>query len=142
MNNFYTVTVYKGVEVIRMIHTLLGEDGFQKGMKLYFERHDGQVVTCDDFVNAMADANNCGFSLFKRWYSQSGTPNIKVTEKYNADSQIYSLTLEQNTPPTADQQVKQVLHIPVKMVLITPAGENIAEQIIELKEQKQTYTFN
>ena len=95
MNNFYTVTVYnKGAEVIRMIHTLLGEDGFQKGMKLYFGRHDSQVVTCDDFVNAMADANNCDFSLFKRWYRQSGTPNIKVTEKYNADSQIYSLTLE------------------------------------------------
>lgn len=142
MNNFYTVTVYnKGAEIIRMIHTLLGEEGFQKGMKLYFERHDGQAVTCDDFVNAMADANNRDFSLFKRWYAQSGTPNIKVTESYCTDSQTYSLTLEQNTPSTADQKEKQALHIPVKMGLITPNGENIHEQIIELKEQKQTYVF-
>lgn len=73
-------------------------------MKLYFERHDGQAVTCDDFVNAMADANNCDFSLFKRWYSQSGTPNIKVTENYDAQSQTYSLTLEQTTPSTADKK--------------------------------------
>lgn len=143
MNNFYTVTVYeKGAEIIRMIHTLLGESDFQKGMKLYFERHDGQAVTCDDFVNAMADANNRDFSLFKRWYSQSGTPNIKVTESYCAESHKYSLTLEQNTPPTVDQKEKQTLHIPVKMGLITPTGENIKEQVIELKEQKQTYTFD
>ncbi|MCL4128568.1 UNVERIFIED_CONTAM: hypothetical protein GTU68_036043 [Idotea baltica] len=142
MNNFYTVTVYhKGAEIIRMIHTLLGEEGFQKGMKLYFERHDGQAVTCDDFVNAMADANNCDFSLFKRWYSQSGTPNIKVTENYDAQSQTYSLTLEQTTPSTADKKEKQALHIPLSIGLITPKGENIAEQVIELKEQKQTYTF-
>ncbi|MBK2095669.1 aminopeptidase N [Francisella philomiragia] len=142
MNNFYTVTVYhKGAEIIRMIHTLLGEEGFQKGMKLYFERHDGQAVTCDDFVNAMADANNRDFSLFKRWYAQSGTPSIKVTENYDAENQIYSLTLEQTTPPTADQKEKQALHIPVSMGLITPEGENIAEQVIELTEQKQTYTF-
>ncbi|APC95139.1 aminopeptidase N [Francisella tularensis subsp. novicida] len=142
MNNFYTVTVYnKGAEIIRMIHTLLGEEGFQKGMKLYFERHDGQAVTCDDFVNAMADANNRDFSLFKRWYAQSGTPNIKVSENYDASSQTYSLTLEQTTLPTADQKEKQALHIPVKMGLINPEGKNIAEQVIELKEQKQTYTF-
>ncbi|BCD92236.1 aminopeptidase N [Francisella halioticida] len=142
MNNFYTVTVYhKGAEIIRMIHTLLGEEGFQKGMKLYFERHDGQAVICDDFVNAMADANNRDFSLFKRWYAQSGTPNIKVSEDYDAQSQTYSLILEQTTRPTADQKEKQALHIPVKMGLITPEGENLVEQAIELKEQKQTYTF-
>lgn len=75
----------------------------------------------------MADANNCDFSLFKRWYSQSGTPNIKVTLKYNADSQIYSLTLEQDILPIADQQVKQLLHIPVKMSFITPAGELLSK---------------
>ncbi|MED7789631.1 aminopeptidase N [Francisella sp. 19X1-34] len=142
VKNFYTVTVYyKGAEIIRMLHTLLGEDGFQKGMKLYFERHDGQAVTCDDFVNAMADANNSNFDLFKRWYSQSGTPNIKVSESYDSQSQTYSLILEQTTQSTADQKEKQALHIPVKMGLITPEGENIAEQVIELKEQKQTYTF-
>ncbi|MDE4953097.1 aminopeptidase N, partial [Francisella tularensis subsp. holarctica] len=89
-----TVTVYnKGAVIIRMIHTLLGEEVFQKGMKLYFDRHDGQAVTCDDFVNAMADSNNRDFSLFKRWYAQSGTPNIKVSENYDASSQTYSLTL-------------------------------------------------
>ncbi len=110
-------------------------------MKLYFKRHDGQAVTCDDFVNVMADANNRDFSLFKRWYAQSGTPSIKVTENYDAENQIYSLTLEQTTSPTADQKEKQALHIPVSMGLITPEGENIAEQVIELKEQKQTYTF-
>ncbi|MEY8714852.1 aminopeptidase N [Francisella philomiragia] len=142
MNNFYTVTVYhKGAEIIRMIHTLLGEEGFQKGMKLYFVRHDGQAVTCDDFVNAMADANNRDFNLFKRWYAQSGTPSIKVAQNYDAENQIYSLILEQTTPPTADQKEKQALHIPVSIGLITPEGENIAEQVIELTEQKQTYTF-
>lgn len=73
-------------------------------MKLYFKRHDGQAVTCDDFVNVMADANNRDFSLFKRWYAQSGTPSIKVTENYDAENQIYSLTLEQTTSPTADQK--------------------------------------
>ncbi|QWU99293.1 aminopeptidase N [Francisella salimarina] len=142
MNNFYTVTVYhKGAEIIRMIHTLLGEEGFQKGMKLYFVRHDGQAVTCDDFVNAMADANNRDFSLFKRWYAQSGTPSIRVAQNYDAENQIYSLILEQTTPPTADQKEKQALHIPVSIGLITPEGENIEEQVIELTEQKQTYTF-
>ncbi len=142
MNNFYTMTVYnKGAEVIRMIHTILGEKGFQNGMKLYFERHDGQAVTCDDFVNAMAEANNYDFSVFKRWYSQSGTPIVKVSENYDPNNQTYTLTLEQHTPPTADQKEKQALHIPVKMGLITPGGANIEEQVIELKENKQTYSF-
>lgn len=137
----YDLDTFMIVAVPDMIHTLLGEEGFQKGMRLYFERYDGQAVTCDDFVNAMADANNRDFSLFIRWYAQSGTPSIKVTENYDAENQIYSLILEQTTLPTADQKEKQTLHIPVSMGLITPEGKNITEQVIELTEQKQTYTF-
>lgn len=88
-------------------------------MKLYFERHDGQAVTCDDFVNAMADANNRDFSLFKRWYAQSGTPNIKVSENYDASSQTYSLTLEQTTLPTADQKKNKLFIYLLKWDLST-----------------------
>ena len=97
MNNFYTVTIYdKGAEVIRMMHTLFGKDRFRQGMDLYFERHDGQAVTCDDFVKAMQDASNIDLSLFGRWYSQSGTPHLDITKHYNRAAQtharIYSIT--------------------------------------------------
>ncbi|MDH3903208.1 MAG: aminopeptidase N, partial [Xanthomonadales bacterium] len=101
INNFYTATVYqKGATIIRMYHTLLGESGFQKGMKLYFERHDGQAVTCDDFLAAMADANGVNLDRFGRWYSQSGTPHVHVTDHYDAETQKYTLTLKQHTPAT------------------------------------------
>ena len=124
MNNFYTATVYnKGAEVIRMIHTLLGESGFRAGMDLYFERHDGQAVTCDDFVAAMQDASGVDLNLFKNWYSQSGTPVVSVTDKYDAETQTYHLTMTQNTPVTADQSVKQVLHIPVDIELLSVEGK-------------------
>ena len=84
INNFYTLTVYeKGAEVIRMMHTLLGEDGFRKGMDLYFERHDGQAVTCEDFVSALEDANDFNLKQFRRWYSQSGTPKLEIEGNYN-----------------------------------------------------------
>ena len=103
INNFYTATVYeKGAEVIRMMHLLLGEDNFQKGMKLYFERHDGEAVTCDDFVSAMADASGVDLDHFKLWYSQSGTPEVEVlTDIYDENQQTYTLTLKQSTQPTA-----------------------------------------
>lgn len=92
MNNFYTLTVYeKGSEVIRMLHTILGEDKFQAGMKLYVDRHDGQAVTCDDFIQAMQDASGADLTLFRRWYAQSGTPVLTVTDEFDADSQRYSL---------------------------------------------------
>ena len=101
INNFYTATVYeKGATVIRMYHTLLGEDGFQAGMKLYFERHDGQAVTCDDFLAAMADANGRDLSGFSRWYSQSGTPEVTVAMDHDKESGRLELTLSQHTPPT------------------------------------------
>jgi aminopeptidase N len=92
INNFYTVTVYnKGAEVIRMIQTLLGQDGFRRGMDLYFQRHDGQAVTCDDFVAAMADANSADLGQFKRWYHQAGTPELTVSDAYDpATADLYA----------------------------------------------------
>lgn len=112
MNNFYTVTVYdKGAEVIRMMHTLLGEQNFQKGMSLYFERHDGQAVTCDDFVVAMSDASSIDLSQFKRWYNHCGTPRLNVTKKYDEAAQTFSLIVEQLTP--ANQPDNAMLHIPL-----------------------------
>ena len=143
MDNFYTLTVYnKGAEIIRMIHTLLGEKNFQKGMKLYFERHDGQAVTCEEFVDSMADANSRDFSHFKKWYGQSGTPEITVTEEYNQNTQVYKLKFKQKTPPTADQKQKSPLHIPIKMGLILPNGQNIQEQVIELFNAEHTFNFD
>ena len=149
MNNFYTVTVYdKGAEVIRMMHTLLGSDGFRKGMDLYFERHDGQAVTCDDFVCAMEDANNKDLTLFRRWYSQSGTPEVTIDENFNKDNQTYTLSFEQLTPVTADQKEKLPLHIPVDLMLLDQAGNALSvgesgasSQVIELTEEKQSFSF-
>ena len=119
INNFYTLTVYeKGAEVVRMIHTLLGAEGFRKGSDLYFERHDGQAVTCDDFVNAMEAANGIDLSQFRRWYAQAGTPVVKVLQSYDPSAQTLTLTLNQQCPPTPGQAVKEPLHIPVTVGLI------------------------
>lgn len=126
MNNFYTVTVYnKGAEVIRMLHTLLEPDGFRKGMDLYFERHDGQAVTCDDFVQAHADANQRDLEQFKRWYSQAGTPVIDVSDQYDAANQRYTLTLKQHCPATPGQKEKQPFFIPFKIGLLDKAGNDL-----------------
>ncbi|MCV2884142.1 aminopeptidase N [Aestuariibacter sp. AA17] len=126
MNNFYTVTVYdKGAEVIRMMHTLLGAEGFRKGMDLYFERHDGKAVTCDDFVAAMEEANQTDLTVFKRWYSQSGTPKLTMVSSYDAQSQTLSLEFTQDNPPTADQKEKQPLHIPIRLELIDKLGASL-----------------
>lgn len=115
MNNFYTVTVYeKGCEVIRMMHTLLGEKGFRKGMDLYFKRHDGQAVTCDDFVAAMQDANRFDLTLFKNWYSQAGTPVVSVTAKYDETVKTYTLHFEQSNP---------IHHIPIRLGLVSKTGD-------------------
>jgi aminopeptidase N len=153
INNFYTLTVYeKGAEVVRMIHTLLGPDGFRKGSDLYFERHDGQAVTCDDFVSAMEDANGVDLSQFRRWYSQAGTPVISVRQHYDQSAQTLSLTLNQSCPPTPGQAAKEPLHIPVTVGLLNKDGsaapcrlqdsetEN-AEIILHLTEAEQTFTF-
>ncbi|MSE18968.1 DUF3458 domain-containing protein, partial [Pantoea agglomerans] len=129
MNNFYTLTVYeKGSEVIRMMHTLLGEENFQKGMKLYFDRHDGSAATCDDFVQAMEDASNVDLSQFRRWYSQSGTPVLTVRDDYNPELEQYTLHVTQHTPATADQKEKLPLHIPLDIELYDGEGKVIPLQ--------------
>ncbi len=123
INNFYTATVYqKGAEVIRMMHTLLGEAGFQKGMRLYVERHDGQAVTCDDFVAAMADANAVDLTQFKRWYSQAGTPELEVAGRYDGAAGAYELTVAQRCKPTPGQPEKLPLHIPLALGLLDARG--------------------
>ncbi|MDF7666477.1 aminopeptidase N [Orbaceae bacterium ESL0727] len=151
MNNFYTVTVYeKGAEVIRMLHTLLGEEKFQAGMKLYIKRHDGSAATCDDFVQAMQDASNIDLSQFKRWYSQSGTPELTVTDSYDAKSQTYTLTVTQQTPATFDQTEKQPLHIPLAIALYQKNGDAIALQyqgnpvypVLDVKQASQQFKFD
>lgn len=146
MNNFYTVTVYeKGSEVIRMMHTLLGETGFRKGLDLYFKRHDGQAVTCDDFIAAMADANHYDLTLFKNWYSQAGTPCVKVTSKYDADAHTYTLHFEQSCPPTPEKAEKDPFHIPIRLGLLDHEGKPLSfeyegetrkEIVYSLKERK------
>ncbi|WP_215405894.1 aminopeptidase N [Vibrio gigantis] len=150
MNNFYTLTVYeKGSEVIRMIHTLLGEDGFQKGMKLYFERHDGTAATCEDFVAAMEDASGVDLSQFRLWYSQSGTPTLSVESHYDADKKQYTLTTRQVTAPTHEQTEKQALHIPLDIELYTASGDVVELQcngkpvhnVLDVKEAEQTFVF-
>ncbi len=126
INNFYTVTVYnKGAEVIRMIHTLLGSEGFRKGMDLYFSRHDGCAVTTEEFVAAMEDANAVELQQFRRWYKQAGTPTVKVDEAYDEASQTYSLTLSQTTPDTPGQESKQAFLIPVLAGLIDRHGNDM-----------------
>jgi len=141
MNNFYTLTVYeKGAEVIRMIHTLLGKDKFRKGMDLYFKRFDGMAVTCDDFVDAMADASNIDLSQFKRWYSQSGTPELMVEESYDETKQQFSLTVKQVNLPSKVQSDKKELLIPIKIELLT--GGNNEQHMLLLSEQSQTWHFS
>ncbi|EIW7863929.1 aminopeptidase N [Vibrio parahaemolyticus] len=150
MNNFYTLTVYeKGSEVIRMYHTLLGEEGFQKGMKLYFERHDGTAATCEDFVSAMEDATDVDLKQFRLWYSQSGTPTLRVNSEYNAEAKTYALTVEQFTEATQDQAEKQALHIPFDIELYDSKGQIIpltingesVHNVLDIKQDKQTFVF-
>ncbi|XP_062026541.1 puromycin-sensitive aminopeptidase isoform X2 [Rosa rugosa] len=127
MDNFYTVTVYeKGAEVVRMYKTLLGTEGFRKGMDLYFKRHDGQAVTCEDFFAAMRDANNADFANFLQWYSQAGTPVVKVASSYNAEARTFSLKFSQEVPPTPGQPVKEPMFIPVAVGLLDSTGKEIS----------------
>lgn len=151
MNNFYTLTVYeKGSEIIRMIHTLLGEENFQKGMQLYFERHDGSAATCDDFVQSMEDASNVDLSHFRRWYSQSGTPIVSVRDDYNPATEQYTLTISQRTPATADQPEKLPLHIPFDIELYDNEGKVIPLQkdghpvhsVLNVTQAEQTFVFD
>ena len=154
ISNFYTLTVYeKGSEVVRMIHTLLGAEGFRKGSDLYFERHDGQAVTCDDFIKAMEDANGADLSQFKRWYSQAGTPRLAVSEHYDAQQHTYSLTFAQSCPATPDKVEKLPFVIPVELGLLDAQGGEIALQlagetvasgtsrVLSVTQAEQTFTF-
>lgn len=154
ISNFYTLTVYeKGSEVVRMIHTLLGAEGFRKGTDLYFERHDGQAVTCDDFVKAMEDANGVDLTQFKRWYSQAGTPRLVVEDAYDAAARTYSLTFRQSCPATPGQTEKLPFVIPVELGLLDAAGNDLplrlsgeakaegGNRVIAVTEAEQTFTF-
>ncbi|MBW2698679.1 MAG: aminopeptidase N [Deltaproteobacteria bacterium] len=159
MDNFYTATVYnKGAEVIRMIHTLLGAEGFQRGMDLYFERHDGKAVACDDFRAAMADAEDFDLEQFGLWYSQAGTPVVEVVDRWDEASGCYSLTLRQSYPDTGydvpGSRGRRPLHIPVAMGLLAADGRDLPLQLVgesephaqstrvlSLREAEQTWEF-
>ncbi|MCX5870262.1 MAG: aminopeptidase N [Deltaproteobacteria bacterium] len=145
INNFYTVTVYnKGAEVIRMMHTLLGAQGFRRGMDLYFDRHDGQAVTCDDFVAAMSDASGVALEQFKRWYSQAGTPVLRVSESWDGEDGMYTLTVQQSCGPTPGQEVKQPFHLPVSIGLLDGRGNDmeVPETLLQLREEQQSFSFS
>ena len=130
INNFYTATVYqKGAEVIRMLHTMLGEQGFQQGMRLYFQRHDGQAVTCDDFVAAMADANDVDLDAFFRWYRTPGTPQLAVEMSFDAQQQRCRLLLRQHLPAGTSAHNKQWLTLPVRLALYDSSGNKLAPQL-------------
>jgi len=154
ISNFYTATVYeKGAEVVRMLHTLVGIEGFRRGMDLYFRRHDGQAVTCDDFVAAIGDANARDLTQFRRWYAQAGTPRVGATGLYDEISRRYELTLSQSTPPTSGQPEKEPFHIPVAVGLLTAEGRELPLQldgesragpttrVLELTQPMQRFRF-
>jgi aminopeptidase N len=154
INNFYTATVYeKGSEVVRMMHTLLGKDAFRRGCDLYFERHDGQAVTCDDFVRAQADASGVDLTQFKLWYSQAGTPVVSARTHYDAAQKTYRLTLAQRVPPTPGQPEKKPAHMPIRLGLLGTDGSDLplvlegergpgeTTRLLELRSAEQTFTF-
>lgn len=154
INNFYTLTVYeKGAEVIRMIQTLVGSEGFRRGMDLYFARHDGQAVTCDDFVRCMEDANAIDLAQFRLWYSQAGTPDLSLTSEYDPLGRCLRVTVRQSCPPTPAQPVKQPMHIPLAIGLLSRdgydlplrlAGEAVpgpATRVLEVRRSEQVFEF-
>ena len=154
INNFYTVTVYnKGAEVVRMLAHLVGEQGFRKGTDLYFQRHDGQAVTTDDFVKALEDANHKDFTQFKRWYSQAGTPLLTISQDYDAQQQSYRLKVKQSCPATPGQEEKLPFHIPLAVGLLNAKGEDMAlclagetqsvigTRVLNIREPEQVFEF-
>ena len=147
INNFYTATIYnKGAEVVRMVHTLLGADAFRKGTDLYFDRHDGQAVTTDDFIKAMEDGSNVDLAQFKNWYSQSGTPEVEFDFEYDPGIERYTIHARQSCPDTPGQKHKKPFVIPVKTSLFSRNGDaivlnNNTEAILELSETKQSFVF-
>jgi aminopeptidase N len=152
INNFYTATVYqKGAEVVRMLQTLLGRDGFRKGMDLYFERHDGQAATVEDFVACFEDASSRDLKQFMSWYSQAGTPELVCQLKYDAKAKTADLTVNQVLPPTPGQPKKKPLHIPLKLGLlggngqdldlVLASGEPVEDGIIEVRKRTERFRF-
>ena len=156
INNFYTVTVYeKGSEVVRMYQTILGLEGFRQGMELYFARHDGSAVTCDEFCNAMAEANQVNLSQFMRWYSQAGTPRLIISDEFSPENEEYRLTIKQTTNPTPGQEQKLPLLIPFKFGLLSAEGNELPIEaltgqifrkddsgaILLLSKDEETFTF-
>ena len=153
INNFYTATVYeKGAQIIRMIETLIGRENFRKGMDLYFARHDGQAVTCEDFVQAMQDASETDLTQFRRWYARAGTPRLKAEGSYDASNRRYTLMLAQSLTPTAyEDRLKEAgiaveagpLHLPVAMSLVLPDGRDaFPTRVLSLTEAAQTFVFD
>ena len=143
INNFYTATVYnKGAEVIRMLQTLLSKEGFRRGTDLYFERHDGQAVTIEDFVAAMADANHQDLTRFFRWYTQAGTPEVSLVERRYQDGSLH-LSFTQTCPETPDGDAKQPFPIPIRVALFNAAGERIPveNEVLLLEEVEQTFVL-
>ncbi len=130
ISNFYTATVYEtGAEVVRMIHSLLGESRFRAGMDLYFERHDGNAVTTDDFVQAMQDASGVDLAQFRRWYDEAGTPVLEIADDYNSEEQSYTLRVKQSFASTSGQADRPALHIPFAVGLVDTDGEDLALQL-------------
>ncbi|MBK1691663.1 aminopeptidase N [Ectothiorhodospira mobilis] len=156
INNFYTMTVYeKGAEVVRMIQTLVGREGFRRGLDLYFQRHDGQAVTTEDFVRAMEDATGRDLGRFRLWYEQAGTPRLEVDGHHDAATATYRLTVRQSCPPTPEQPEKRPMHIPLRMALLDPRGRPLPlqlsddtdgeapprERVLDVTEAEQTFVF-
>lgn len=157
ISNFYTVTIYeKGAEVLRMLHTLLGPEQFRRGSDLYFERHDGQAATCEDFVKAMEDASGIDLQQFRHWYSQAGTPELHVTGRYDEEQSEYHLTVEQSCPATPGQSDKLPFHIPLSLALLGDAGQialklkdealdteqaDNTERVLNIQQRRETFVF-
>lgn len=142
INNFYTATVYnKGAELIRMQQTILGQDLFRQGMDLYFSRYDGQAVTIDDFVSAMEDASGIDLEQFRLWYSQAGTPVLKIKDTYDANSHEYTLEIQQLIPQTPGQLHKKMMHIPVKIGLLSHQGKEITHDLLHVKDATNVFQF-
>ncbi|MCP1335876.1 aminopeptidase N [Futiania mangrovi] len=155
INNFYTATVYeKGSELCRMLHLLLGAEGFRKGTDLYFDRHDGEAATVEDFIAAMAEANGRDLSQFARWYSQAGTPVVSAAGTYDADARTYTLDVRQTTRPTPGQPAKSPMHMPMRMGLVgedgTPLplrlqgeeqGDTPTDRVLELTGESHRFVF-
>lgn len=154
INNFYTLTVYeKGAEVVRMMHTLLGAERFRKATDLYFTRHDGQAVTCEDLVRCMEDVTGLDLAQFRRWYTQAGTPEVTLVPHYRADEGVLELHARQHTPATRGQKEKLPLHIPLTIALLDEAGSpmplcldgeaeaDLLERVLDFKGAEQTFRF-